>query len=311
MPQLTVSMPAYNTNKYIKQAIESVFRQEDVDFELIVVDDGSADNTSEIVKSFNDPRITLIRNEKRRGIGYCHNLAIKNSKADFIIQVDSDDVVINKFAFKKSLNLLQSSNKIGQTHCYFAVINEAGRTTIDSFLRWYKILTNFITPDMNYKRELLINGSVMNGLRAYRKDIFNKVGLFNENLKIGEDWEMALRIIDKYEIRLIPEFLYAARIHKNNTCGNTRWQSLKFSLVSFSICKNLIKESKINYFKNNKNNIYWLLLLNLTFRLLALIGAPIPACLKNYIITSAKKYHLFKSIPWLCDYPSLKTKFNS
>ncbi|MGH7908453.1 MAG: glycosyltransferase family 2 protein [Thermodesulfobacteriota bacterium] len=64
MPELTVSIPAYNTGKYIGEAIESVLRQEGVDFELIVVDDGSEDDTAEVVQSFKDPRIRLIKNKK-------------------------------------------------------------------------------------------------------------------------------------------------------------------------------------------------------------------------------------------------------
>ena len=64
MAELTVSMPAYNSGKYIKEAIESVLRQDSIDFELIIVDDGSQDNTAEVVLSFKDPRIKLIRNKK-------------------------------------------------------------------------------------------------------------------------------------------------------------------------------------------------------------------------------------------------------
>ena len=80
MPELTVSMPAYNTGKYIGQAIASVLRQQGIDFELVVVDDSSTDNTVDVVRSFRDPRVRLIENSERMGIGYCHNLVVKMSK---------------------------------------------------------------------------------------------------------------------------------------------------------------------------------------------------------------------------------------
>jgi len=77
MPELTVAMPAYNTGRYIGEAIESVLRQEGVDFELVVVDDGSADDTVRVVRGFPSPRIRLIENGARRGIAHCHNVVLE------------------------------------------------------------------------------------------------------------------------------------------------------------------------------------------------------------------------------------------
>ena len=72
-PELTVSMPAYNTSDYIKESINSVLSQEGVDIELIVVNDCSQDSTAEILQSYKDQRLKIINNDKRKGIGYCHN----------------------------------------------------------------------------------------------------------------------------------------------------------------------------------------------------------------------------------------------
>jgi glycosyltransferase involved in cell wall biosynthesis len=94
MPELTVSMPAYNTAPFVGAAIKSVLDQEGVDFELIVVDDGSTDSTSDVVRSFHDARVRLIQNKQRMGIGYCHNLVIRESSSPFIAHVDSDDLVL-------------------------------------------------------------------------------------------------------------------------------------------------------------------------------------------------------------------------
>jgi len=94
MPELTVAMPAYNTGRYIGEAIESVLRQEGVDFELVVVDDGSADDTVRVVRGFPSPRIRLIENGARRGIAHCHNVVLERSTAPFLAHVDSDDLIL-------------------------------------------------------------------------------------------------------------------------------------------------------------------------------------------------------------------------
>ena len=254
MPELTVSMPAYNAGKYIREAIESVLRQDGIEFELIVVDDGSQDNTSEVVLSFKDPRIKLIRNKRNMGIAYCHNLVIEQSNSPFITHVDSDDLVLPD-AFKKMVSKLKSDPSIGQVHCYFFEIDEDGRVTRDAFHKRRKNLLKKRGPDMDYKRELLVHGSVMNPLRTYRKEVFYVVGKFNEKLKFGEDYDIALRIVDKYDITLVPEFLYCFRIHKSNTAQSLRFKNLRFLIQRLFILRKLLKSDKIHFTKEKKYNV--------------------------------------------------------
>src|SRR3990172_9794731 len=185
-------MPAFNTGKYIKEAIESLLSQDGIDFELIVVDDGSQVNTAEVVLSFKDPRIKLIKNKKNMGIAYCHNLVIEQSNSPFIAHVDSDDLVL-PHAFKKMVSKLKSDPSIGQVHCYFFDIDEDGRVTRDAFRERRTLFLKKRRPDMDYKGELL-RGCVINCLRTYRREVFNAVGGFNEKLKFGVDYDMAFRI---------------------------------------------------------------------------------------------------------------------
>ncbi len=252
MPELTVSMPAYNTGKYIGEAIKSVLRQDGVDFELFVVDDGSEDNTAEVAEAFNDPRIRLIRNEKNMGIGYCHNLVIEQSNSPFLAHVDSDDMVLPG-AFQKMVEMLKSSPNIGQVHCNFVVIDEDGKTT--------RHFSN--ESDMDYKRELLIRGGVMNHLRIYRNEVFDTVGKFNQNLKYSVDCEMALRIVDKYDIKLVPEFLYCRRRHDSNTSQTLHFKELRFWYQRFFFSRELCKTGKVSFLKQKKYNLNILLILGL------------------------------------------------
>jgi glycosyltransferase involved in cell wall biosynthesis len=228
-------MPAYNTGEYIGDAIESVLRQEGVDFELIVVDDGSEDDTAEVVQSFKDPRIKLIRNKKHMGIAYCHNVVMDESKSPFVAHVDSDHWVLPG-AFQKTIGMLKSSPKVGQVHCNYFVIDEDPRTKDPPR-----------KPDMDYKTELLIGNGVMNHLRAYRREVFQAVGKFDEKLKSGVEYQMALRIVDKYDMELIPEPLYCVR-HKNSG-QSMRLKELRFWFERLLVCRRLLKSNRIQFLK--------------------------------------------------------------
>ncbi|MGD8967069.1 MAG: glycosyltransferase, partial [Anaerolineae bacterium] len=254
MAELTVSMPAYNTAQYIGAAIQSVLRQEGVDFELIVVDDGSSDNTAEVVQSFNDPRVRLLRNERRMGIGFCHNLVIRESTSPFIAHVDSDDLVLPG-AFAGVLNKLRSSPRMGQVHCYFFDVDAHGRTTRDAFRKRREHFVQSRTPGMDYKRELLRRGSISNGLRTYRRRVFQDIGGFNEKLRFGIDYEMALAIADKYDIGLVPEFLYARRIHGGNTTESLRFKSIRFWVQRYLSARDLVRSDSIRFPAQKKYNL--------------------------------------------------------
>jgi glycosyltransferase involved in cell wall biosynthesis len=251
MPELTVSMPAYNTERFIGEAIEGVLRQTGIDFELLVVDDGSQDDTGKVALSFKDPRVKVFRNSRNRGISFCHNRVISESASAFIAHVDSDDLVL-PHALNRMVTKLKSDPRIGQVHCYFFDIDEDGKVMREAFRR--KQFLKNRPPDMDYKRELLIQGTIINHLRTYRRQVFAKVGYFNEQIRFGEDYEMALRIIDKFTIKLVPEFLYCLRLHQNSTTKRVGYTSLRFFLQRLSMCRELLKTNQVNFLKEKKYN---------------------------------------------------------
>lgn len=91
-PLISVLMPAYNAEKYIKEAIESILNQTFSNFEFIIIDDGSIDATEEIIKSFKDSRIVYIKNEKNLGLIKTLNKGISIARGEFIARMDSDDI---------------------------------------------------------------------------------------------------------------------------------------------------------------------------------------------------------------------------
>ncbi len=90
-PKISIIVPAYNTEKYVAQAIESVLQQTEEAFEIIVIDDASTDATVEVVKSFSDSRLRLIVNEKNGGVSCARNRALEEARGEWIALLDSDD----------------------------------------------------------------------------------------------------------------------------------------------------------------------------------------------------------------------------
>ncbi|AZA80398.1 glycosyltransferase family 2 protein [Chryseobacterium lactis] len=93
MSQISIGISAYNTEKYIKYAIQSILAQSYRDFELIIINDGSTDNTSDEIKKFNDDRIVFIDDKENKGLIFRLNQLVKLSKNDFFIRMDADDIM--------------------------------------------------------------------------------------------------------------------------------------------------------------------------------------------------------------------------
>ena len=105
MSKISVCIPSYNHEKYIYHTIESVLNQSFQDFEIIISDDNSSDNTLEIAKSFKDSRIKIIENKKNNGTSINTNIAIENSCGEFIALIASDDMMHQDRLKKTSFNL--------------------------------------------------------------------------------------------------------------------------------------------------------------------------------------------------------------
>lgn len=107
-PKVSVIIPAYNTAKYIQQAIDSVLIQTEQNLEIIVVDDASTDNTVEVVKNFSGDRIKLLVNECNRGDGYSRNQAIRTATGEWIALLDSDDWYASPIRIERLLEVAEA-----------------------------------------------------------------------------------------------------------------------------------------------------------------------------------------------------------
>jgi glycosyltransferase involved in cell wall biosynthesis len=262
VPTLTVSMPARDAEAFIGQAIASVLGQTEVEFELIVVDDGSTDGTAGVVESFNDPRIRLIRNSISRGIAACHNLVIEQSRSPYIAHVDADDIILPG-ALAALVAKLESDPRLGQVHCFYFDVDRAGEAIRDACRKRLRALLQLYKPGFDYRRQLMVHGMVANCLRTYRREVFTEVGRFNESLRFGVDFEMALRLVDRFEIAVVPKVFYCRRLHGASITAPLRVRPLRSWLRRCLLVRRLQRSGEVRFLHRPEYGVHRAMLVGL------------------------------------------------
>ncbi|NPA54191.1 MAG: glycosyltransferase family 2 protein [Aquificae bacterium] len=195
-PKVSVVLPTYNRAAYLDRAIRSVLNQSYSDFELIVVDDASKDNTEEVVKSFKDDRIVYIRNPKNLGGAGARNVGIKRAKGEFIAFQDSDDEWLPE-KLKIQMDVFEKAEP-DVAVVYTAFIRKYGdrEVLIPS--------PNIKKTEGNIYKELLYHVNFVNTPTAVvRKKAIEDVGYFDERFPRLQDWDLFLRLAKKYKFKFI------------------------------------------------------------------------------------------------------------
>jgi len=157
MPRVTVLMPTYNAEKYLREAIESILQQTFTDFEFLIIDDGSTDNSIDIIRSYKDTRIRLVKNGQNIGISRTLNRGIELAASDIIARMDADDISLPD-RLKKQYKYLQKHPKCSLVSSNVELISETGES-LDRFqpehdLFYYNLtfLCWIYHPTVMYKR---------------------------------------------------------------------------------------------------------------------------------------------------------------
>ena len=212
---ITIIIPTYNRANLLSRAIKSVLNQTFKDFELIVVDDGSTDNTAEVIKKFQeqDKRIRYIQHDKNKGTAATRNIGIKAAKGEYIAFLDSDDEWFPE-KLEKQVSLFEHSlrKNLGFVSCnYLEFYSESGREVL------YRVPRHKSSLKVLLESNTLCNSSNV----MIKKEVFDNVGHFDEKIKIGEDWDMWIRIAQKYNFDFVEEPLFKYYIHQNNIMKTT------------------------------------------------------------------------------------------
>jgi tetratricopeptide (TPR) repeat protein len=182
MPKIAVIIPAYNQSQYLGQAIQSVLEQTFKDWEAIVVDDGSSDETRSVALSYPDARLHYIYQENR-GLSAARNTGIRNTTAPYLSFLDSDDLFLpEKLAIL--LENLEAQPAVGLVAGQAIPIDEHGKQV-------GKIMD---TPIPQPSEQLLLGNPLHVGSVLLRRNWQEKAGYFDESLRSYEDWDMWLRL---------------------------------------------------------------------------------------------------------------------
>ena len=172
MPKVSVVTPTYNRDKYIKKCIDSILNQTLSDIELILVDDGSTDNTSNIVSTYNDPRLKYFKRENH-GIGASRNFGIDKSLGEYILFVDSDDFIESN-ALEKMYNKAMYDDLDILVSDYYNIYQDGRLDNIH--------LESFDNTTLKDKPELLLTINLGPCNKLFKRDLFD-----NKELRFPED----------------------------------------------------------------------------------------------------------------------------
>lgn len=205
-PLVTVFMPVYNSEQYLKEAIESIINQTYKNLELLLVDDGSTDSSVDIINSFSDERIRLIKNKQNMGIPFTRNVGLKEANGKYIAIMDSDDIALPT-RIEKQVEFMEKNKHIDAAGSYYYQFG-------GKFMK--KVKSPFIRSD-ELKIMLLFYNPIANPSVILRKETFEKYKLrYNLDFFVAQDYEMWSQIIKVGNLCIIPEYLLKYRFGHDN-----------------------------------------------------------------------------------------------
>lgn len=204
---VSVILPTHNDGKYIYESIESILCQSYTNLELIVIDDGSTDNTLEIVRSFQDNRMKVITNFSCLGIVDSLNKGIEIATGDLIARMDGDDISFPN-RLEKEVQFLNANPNIDIVGTWVRMIDHGG-----------SLLDRVWTPEPEHEQLLancLFGCPMCHPTVMLRAKVFDNF-LYDNRFSVSEDFDLWTKVLEKYKAATIQEFLLYYRKHSENT----------------------------------------------------------------------------------------------
>jgi glycosyltransferase involved in cell wall biosynthesis len=210
MPAVSVIIPTYNSAAFLRETVESVLGQTYSDFEIIVVDDGSTDETERVMRSFG-ARVSYVKQENK-GVSAARNHGIKLARARYVAFLDSDDLwVPQKLA--EQIPLLDEDPEIGLVYSDWAVVSERG-VAEPSFHSSRPAASGHVFNELVETGFILTSGTVV------RRSCFDDVGDFDESLSIAQDYDLWLRICYRWKVAVVNKALVTKRSWDGSLSSN-------------------------------------------------------------------------------------------
>ena len=221
---VSVIMPSWNTAKYIGESIQSVIDQTYKNWELIIVDDRSTDNTEEVINTFNDSRIRYYKNSNNLGAALTRNRALREAKGEWIAFLDSDDLwQPNKL--KEQLGFMNKNNYVFSYHNYEKIDENSNSLGI--------CVTG---PNVVTKRKMYHYGYPGCLTFIYSAKFFGVIQI--EDIKKNNDYAILLKLCKKSNCYLLDQNLAKYRIRKTSISHDKFFKKLKSHYDLFHLCDN-------------------------------------------------------------------------
>ncbi len=233
---VTVIMPVYNAEKYLAEAIESILGQTYRDFEFIITNDGSTDNSLEIIKEYamKDQRIRVVSRENK-GLVYTLNEQIGMANGKYIARMDADDVS-GKERIYKQVNYMENNQDIYLAGCYYDMLVEPGTDSeiVKCITRVNKEVNKF---NDKVPQHMFLGYVLIHPTWIFRKELTDCIGGYGEYSHF-EDGEFLFRTLAAgYKIGTVPEKLFQYRVYNSSKSGSDRLSNtgLKEDMINYHI----------------------------------------------------------------------------
>ncbi len=207
---VSVVIPNYNYARFLREAIDSVLAQTYAEIEIIVVDDGSTDDSKDILKSYGQQIKAVF--QQNQGVSAARNNGVNESRGEFISFLDADDLWLPA-KIEKQVVRFQEDEKLGLVHVGVVEVDANG----DFLLERLEGLEGDVSGELLLIKQTILGGG--SGLMV-RRDVFDEVGGFDNRLSTSADWDLFYQISSRYPIGFVPEILLKYRVHNSNMHSN-------------------------------------------------------------------------------------------
>jgi glycosyltransferase involved in cell wall biosynthesis len=211
-PLISIIIPTYNRARLLGRSIQSILNQTFQNFEIIVVDDCSSDNTEKVVKGFHDERVRYIRHEERKGANFARNTGIRVARGEYVAFQDSDDEWLPEKLEKQMRAFKNDPPDLGVVYTSFWLIGKGRKTYCPS--------SDVKQKEGNIHDILLETNFISTQTAVVKKACFEKVGMFDEILPCLQEWELWIRISKYYRFKHIDEPLVNAYLQPDSISRN-------------------------------------------------------------------------------------------